>query len=652
MSHSRPSAFGPESSEPQLQVVVHAGPLAGKGYPIAGNKTTLGRESDNDISWDDSLVSRYHAHIMRQGNQLILEDLGSTNGTLVNGQKVSGQHLLQPADIISIGSSVFGVKGFAAPSTIGMTQLSTSAPPMPLPLASSAPQSVTSTEISRHAAASTHAPTTDGGKQTSMLLIGGILALIVVLLILAMVTAYFLFQGEGGVAQIPVVIITAPLDGSQVRPNLPVTVQATASDPSGVIKMELWANGVKIADALSPSSAGQSTLTASMQWVPLTPGSHKLEVRAFNVQNIAAEPAMVTVNVEGEAVDITPTLTITPETPTATVPTSPMLTTLTDLNVRGGPGTSYDLTGLLPSGTSAEIVGQGPNRQWWQIRFAPAVDGFGWVSADSAFSNAVNTENVPIVPAPPTPTGTPTQTPTQTPTSTPTETSIPDTPTPTTTPLPPTETATETPTSTNTPQGETIEFTSSSDAIQGGECVTIRWNVTGVKEIYYDEEGVGGTGERVECPRDTESYYLRVVRSDDSQVTRELKVEVINPIKSGGLITVDPKESVDFDDGKTPGDDFLWNVDGSTRRFEILAGVELAPQSKHGSLDKVSLSDCANADYSNYTYIDGSDGAPDQINELVGGRTACYKTDEGRLGKLRFPEYSRDAIRVEWLTWK
>jgi len=99
----------------------------------------------------------------------------------------------------------------------------------------------------------------------------------------------------------------------------------------------------------------------------------------------------------------TPPPTATPELPTATVPTIPSLKTLTDLNIRSGPGFDYDLIGLLPSETSAEISGRSEDQQWWQIRFALVVEGVGWVSADPAYSTTTNVDGVPIVAAPPLP---------------------------------------------------------------------------------------------------------------------------------------------------------------------------------------------------------------------------------------------------------
>src|SRR5262249_32342326 len=124
MSYSLPSTSGPDFPQQprQLQVLVHAAPLAGKGFPITKDIITFGRDPENAIACDDRQVSRRHARLTRYGQQLILEDLGSTNGTLVNGKPIEGEHVLQPADIISIGTSIFGVKGFSAPNTLGVTQ--------------------------------------------------------------------------------------------------------------------------------------------------------------------------------------------------------------------------------------------------------------------------------------------------------------------------------------------------------------------------------------------------------------------------------------------------------------------------------------------------------------------------------------------------
>ena len=644
MSQSQPPDFDADfsqQSEPQLQVVVHAGPLAGKGFPITGDTVTFGRDLENNISWDDSQVSRRHAQITRRGSELILEDLGSTNGTLVNGKPVTGEHVLQPADVISIGSSVFGVKGFAAPSTIGVTQVS--------PMRSIPPSALPSTPPPAYPAArpsSSPAPIAEQAKEKSSfstLAIVGIGLLILAILILALVTGYFLMRGSGTtVAQIPSVVITAPVNGSQVQLNRPVTVQSTASDPSGVTRMELWVDGVKIAEAASQAAQGQPTFTASLQWVPAIPGSHTLEIKAYNIQDRVNEPTTILVNaVDNSPPTDTPTPTPVPETPTPTALTIPHLKTLTDLNVRNGPGTDYDFVGLLLSDKTAEIIGQDESRQWWQIRFEPAQGGVGWVIADPTYANALNTDNVPVVQAPALPTGTPTITPTFTPTETPTTTPVPatETPIPTNTPSP-------------TPQGSSISFEVSPTSVQGGECVNVNWSVVQVKEVYYQGEGVPGVGGKQECPNETTTYRLRVVHLDGAEDVVDRTVEVINPVSSAGTITIDPNQTIDFDDGDIPGNDFRWKVDGSTRVFEIRDDVKLAPMNQLSSLSQLSRDACTNANYDTYTFIDGSDVINDPANALTAGRTACYRTNQGRLGKLRFPAYSTQSLTVEWLTWK
>ena len=71
------------------------------------------------------------------------------------------------------------------------------------------------------------------------------------------------------------------------------------------------------------------------------------------------------------------------------------------LNVRTGPGTNYDIVGVLLNGQKVEISGRNADATWYQIKFAPAPGGLGWVSA--AYVTADNVGNVPVVEAPPPP---------------------------------------------------------------------------------------------------------------------------------------------------------------------------------------------------------------------------------------------------------
>lgn len=71
-------------------------------FPLDKERVTIGRKSDNDIPVDNLAVSGKHAVIITILNDSFMEDLGSTNGTLVNGASVK-RHFLQDGDVIEIG---------------------------------------------------------------------------------------------------------------------------------------------------------------------------------------------------------------------------------------------------------------------------------------------------------------------------------------------------------------------------------------------------------------------------------------------------------------------------------------------------------------------------------------------------------------------
>lgn len=72
---------------------------------------TVGRKNDNLLVLDDPYVSSHHARIYIKNNDCILEDLRSTNGTLLNGEKISGRQYLNSGDEIRIGGTYFKVIG-------------------------------------------------------------------------------------------------------------------------------------------------------------------------------------------------------------------------------------------------------------------------------------------------------------------------------------------------------------------------------------------------------------------------------------------------------------------------------------------------------------------------------------------------------------
>lgn len=80
-----------------------SGPLIGKMYLMDQEETIIGRSEDVDICISDSRVSRHHLKICLVGDKVVLEDLGSTNGTFVNGRRVR-RHMLVNGDKVHISS--------------------------------------------------------------------------------------------------------------------------------------------------------------------------------------------------------------------------------------------------------------------------------------------------------------------------------------------------------------------------------------------------------------------------------------------------------------------------------------------------------------------------------------------------------------------
>jgi pSer/pThr/pTyr-binding forkhead associated (FHA) protein len=86
-----------------------------KEIPLAKERTTIGRKPHNDIQIDNLAVSGEHAVIVTILNDSFLEDLGSTNGTVVNGNAIK-KHFLQNNDIIELGKYKLKFVGEAAPA--------------------------------------------------------------------------------------------------------------------------------------------------------------------------------------------------------------------------------------------------------------------------------------------------------------------------------------------------------------------------------------------------------------------------------------------------------------------------------------------------------------------------------------------------------
>jgi hypothetical protein len=73
---------------------------------LLGKRTTMGRTPDNDVRIDAEFISRHHAVALRAGGKTVIEDLNSTNGTYVNGQRIS-RRTLKDGDTVMLGKTEF-----------------------------------------------------------------------------------------------------------------------------------------------------------------------------------------------------------------------------------------------------------------------------------------------------------------------------------------------------------------------------------------------------------------------------------------------------------------------------------------------------------------------------------------------------------------
>jgi hypothetical protein len=108
--HGASDALGSDGSgasgTPILRVGAAAGLRAGAAYDLSGG-AVLGRGDGADIRLEDTFASTSHARLVPQGEVIVLEDMGSTNGTYLNGEPLLGPQPLHAGDQIRIGDSEF-----------------------------------------------------------------------------------------------------------------------------------------------------------------------------------------------------------------------------------------------------------------------------------------------------------------------------------------------------------------------------------------------------------------------------------------------------------------------------------------------------------------------------------------------------------------
>jgi hypothetical protein len=104
--HQAGIGLGGPGGAPRLRVESAPGLQAGSAYDLS-NGAVLGRGDHADIVLEDTYASSRHASLTPHGDTVVVEDLGSTNGTLLNGAPLTGPQPLHDGDRIRIGDSEF-----------------------------------------------------------------------------------------------------------------------------------------------------------------------------------------------------------------------------------------------------------------------------------------------------------------------------------------------------------------------------------------------------------------------------------------------------------------------------------------------------------------------------------------------------------------
>jgi hypothetical protein len=106
----RAAVPGKRKSKGPRTLVVTAGPLAGTKITLGEHPILIGRADDSTLVLTDDFASSRHARLTNRGGQWYVEDLGSTNGTFLDQQRVQGPLLVAPGQPIRIGQTALELR--------------------------------------------------------------------------------------------------------------------------------------------------------------------------------------------------------------------------------------------------------------------------------------------------------------------------------------------------------------------------------------------------------------------------------------------------------------------------------------------------------------------------------------------------------------
>jgi pSer/pThr/pTyr-binding forkhead associated (FHA) protein len=120
------------------KLVVLTQSMAGRSVELTAERTTVGRVEENAFQIAEPSVSSRHAEILLRGSDIVVKDLGSTNGTFINGEKIT-EAVLKPGQTLRLGNIELKLDVPGAPAALGAAPSATPAPAAPASVVASPP---------------------------------------------------------------------------------------------------------------------------------------------------------------------------------------------------------------------------------------------------------------------------------------------------------------------------------------------------------------------------------------------------------------------------------------------------------------------------------------------------------------------------------
>jgi len=529
--------FTSRPSPRYITLTMRQGPNPGHRFTVQKSNVTIGRLPTNDIAISDQQVSRHHASITWDNDQFTIRDLGSANGTAVNGTILTGPCPLRDGDVINLGEIVLTFQGTAEMPGVD---------PAPYSRIKGTPANVShvmpggsSLEMLSGTMEMDGYPRKRGGNTLWPILIGVGMALFLALVFVAVIMVIVLSQTSSA----PQIAVQQPLNGAEAPLGSPVLILASATDRKGVTRVEIWADGDLQANITSNQPGGQNILMVQHPWVPASNGIHHLALKAFNAAGQSSEPVDLEIMVTGQqqmmpqaSPSPTTTPTVTPLVMLSATPTTISLVPPTATAVSCANEASFVADVTVPDNTVFQ-PGARIDKTWRIRNNGTCSWGTGYRLVFVSGNKMGAPDNQPVVPT--APGGTTDVTVTMyAPTGYGTHTGVwrmvdtngepfgqqftiviqvpsPYTPTPIVTP-------------TNTPlPGPLVSISADRDHITAGECTTVRASVEGVKAAWLNGEGIGGGRmDKEVCPCADTTYSVDAELANGEHVVKSVTIYV------------------------------------------------------------------------------------------------------------------------------